>query len=222
MRYIDKSRRCETFENQILRNRPSSWGNRKFTQSNVKLALHRHLLAEQQYLCIYCQQSIPDKTQKDDQLTNPPARHPSHIEHIRPKELRPELIFEHTNLAVSCEGFDIELSERNAPEFCGHPRKSRFNEALHLHPFEKKDIEDFFVYNINGEIKASAKDPERADYMIELLQLDHQKLTDMRQRQRLLIAKKIGEGLDIDAYLDPTQPELPKFFSMLRQLFGIV
>ncbi len=221
MRYIDKSRRCTAFENLILRNRPTSWNNRKFAQGDVKLALHRHLLAEQQFLCIYCQQSILDKTQKDDQLANPPVRHPSHIEHIRPREIFPDLIFEHTNLAVSCEGFDIEMSDRNAPEFCGHPSKSRFNEVLHLHPFEKPDIEDFFEYNIKGEIKASTKDPEKAEYMIELLQLDHQKLSDMRQRQRLLVAQKISQGLDIDTYLDPSQPELPKFFSMLRQLFGL-
>jgi uncharacterized protein (TIGR02646 family) len=129
----------------------------------VKLALHRHLLAEQKYLCIYCQQSIPDKTQKDDQMANPPVRHPSHIEHIKPREVFPDLIFEHTNLAVSCEGFDIELSNRNAPEFCGHPSKSKFNEALHLHPFEKSDIEDFFEYNIKGEIKPSEKDSEKAE-----------------------------------------------------------
>lgn len=156
MRYIDKSRCCPEFEDLILRNRPTSWNNRRFAQSEVKLVLHRHILAEQQYLCVYCQQS-----------------------------------------------------------------KSRFNEAFHLHPFEKPDIEDFFEYNLKGEIKASAKDPEKAEYMIGLHQLDHQKLTDMRQRQRLLIAQKIRQGLDIDTYLDPTQPELPKFFSMLRKLFGL-
>jgi hypothetical protein len=57
--------------------------------------------------------------------------------------------------------------------------------------------------------------------MIGLLQLDHPNLTDMRLRQRLLIAQKIRQGLDIENYLDPSQPELPKFFSMLRQLLGL-
>lgn len=221
MRYIDKSQRCVEFENLIARNRPSSWNNRKFSQSDVKLSLHRHLLAEQQYLCIYCQQSVPDKTQKDDQLTNPPVRHPSHIEHIKPREIFINLIFEHTNLAVSCEGYDVELAERGAPEFCGHPSKSKFDDTLHLHPFEQVDIEDFFEYDILGGIKASPKDPEKAHYMIELFQLNHEKLRDMRLRQRLLVVQKVNHGLDIEAYLDPTQPELPKFFSMLRQLFGM-
>lgn len=221
MRYIDKGRPCLDFENLVLHNRPTSWNNRKFAQSDVKLKLHQHLLAEQQFLCIYCQQSIPDKLQKDNQLATPPVRHPSHIEHIKPKEKFPELIFDHKNLAVSCDGFDIELAERNNPAFCGHPSKSQFDSDLHLHPFELLDIEDFFEYKINGEINASDKAPERANYMIDLLQLGHQKLTDARLRQRLLIAQKIRQGLDIDAYLDPTQPELPKFYSMLRQLFGL-
>ena len=44
----------------------------------------------------------------------------------------------------------------------------------------------------------------------------------MRERQYDVILEDVNNGtLDIDSYLDPAQPELPKFFSMLRQLFGL-
>lgn len=216
MRYIDKSRRCPAFDSYT---KPSSWGD--FNDSNIKLQLHQHLLQEQQYLCVYCQQSIPPKLQKDDHLL--PRLHPSHIEHIRPKDAHqyPHLAFDYGNLTVSCNGFDTSTSPTvRSSDFCGHPKNNDFDDAMFLHPCENPDIEKSFEYDINGSIAPSHYQTAKAQYTINLLQLNHVMLRDMRQIQYELVIEDLNDGLDVDIYLDPNQPELPKFYSMLKQLLG--
>ncbi len=218
MRYISKTNRCLAFDAYA---KPAGWSG---FDSSVKLTLHQHLLAEQQHLCIYCQQSIPKKTQKDDHFASPPVLHPSHIEHIRPKDAGqfPHLSFEYTNLSVSCNGFDIDAATAATPDFCGHPKASQFDDTRFLHPIEETGIETFFEYDLNGDIKPSVQDPAKAIYTIQLLGLEKETLREMRERQYDVVLESVNSGaLDITAYLDPAQPELPKFFSMLRQLFGL-
>jgi uncharacterized protein (TIGR02646 family) len=219
MRYIDKSkRRCTEFDNYVAAKRPTKW--KKF-DANVKLILHQHLLTEQQHLCIYCQQSVPQKHVKD---RAPFVIHPSHVEHVRPKdeEKFPDLTFDYLNLAVSCNGFDVLDTLVSSHDFCGHPKANVYDETLFLHPFESPDIEDYFYYTINGEIKSTAKDVNRANYTIKTLQLNNTLLKAMREEQYLIISEEtINNGLDITAYLEENQTELPKFYSMLKQLFFI-
>lgn len=215
MRYLSKTSRCGDFDTYLAAEAPNNWGD---FDSNEKLKLHQHLLAEQQYICIYCQQSIPPKYAK-----NAPGNpdHPSHIEHIRPRNLRPDLTFEYENLGVSCEGFDTVMPV-GSHDFCGHPKANLFDDTLFLHPFENQDIEDYFEYDINGKIKPSAKSPAEARFTIGLLKLDHPTLDYMREQQYLmLIEEETTNGLDIADYLDETQPQLPKFISMLKQLFAV-
>lgn len=197
---------------------PAGWG--RF-DNNIKLLLHQHLLNEQQYLCIYCQQSIPPKLVKD----TPAAKHPSHLEHIRPKDtgMFPHLMFEYTNLSVSCNGFDIEQPP-TSPEFCGHKKENIYDDTLFLHPFEITDIEDYFEYDINGKILPSTtyRDPlKKAEYTIATLNLNELALETARQEQYNLLIEEVKNGLDIENYLDASQPQLPKFYSMLRELFGL-
>lgn len=216
MRYIPKTNRCADFDNYLAKSRPSVWNG---FNKDVKLKLHQHLLKEQRYLCVYCQQSIPPKLLKDIQ---PGTIHPSHIEHIRPKEIGqwPHLTFDYTNLGVSCNGFDTNLPA-GAHDFCGHPKANAFDDTLFLHPFENQDIEDYFEYDINGKIKPSAKSPAPAQFTIDLLKLDHPTLDYMREQQYLLLIDEEANGLDMADYLDETQPVLPKFISMLKQLFAL-
>lgn len=220
MRYIPQQNRSAEFDEYILEQNPVSWGQ---LDSTIKLLLHQHLLKEQQYLCIYCEQNIPPKTQKDTLNADPPERHPSHIEHIRPKEpgQYPHLTFEYRNLAVSCNGFEIKPDPpRTSPDFCGHPKSNAFDDTLFLHPFEEPNIESFFVFDVNGKIKSSGKDPARSDYSINILGLNHEKLQSMRERYYNLILDEIANGgLDIADFLDASQVVLPKFYSMLKQFF---
>ena len=44
----------------------------------------------------------------------------------------------------------------------------------------------------------------------------------MREQQYLNIINEVNNnGLDIEDFLDPNYPELPKFYSMLKQLFYV-
>jgi uncharacterized protein (TIGR02646 family) len=215
MRFIDKTKqRCPNFDNYVAAIRPRRWMD---FDANVKLILHQHLLIEQHYLCIYCQQSIPQKRVKD---VPPLILHPSHMEHVRPKGIYLHLTFDYLNLAVSCNGFDTNLGITTTPDFCGHPKQNAYDNALFLHPFETPDIEDYFNYTINGEIKASVKDANRANYTIQTLHLDSPKLNDMREEQYLIVLEEmLNNDLDMALYLDENQTELPKFHSMLKQFF---
>jgi uncharacterized protein (TIGR02646 family) len=219
MRFIDKSKqRCTDFDDYVATERPRNWDT---CGADIKLKLHQHLLGEQQYLCIYCQQSIPVKSTKD---VPPVYTHPSHIEHIKPKDVDkyPHLTFEYSNLSVSCNGFNIKEMTTISPNFCGHFKRNNYEETLFLNPTETLDIENCFEYTINGEIKATNKDVNRANYTIRTLHLDSQKLIDMREEQYLIISEEtLTNGLNIVDYLDENQKELPQFHSMLKQLFFI-
>lgn len=218
MRYIDKTlNRCAPFDVYIAREAPVHWDD---FHSDAKLELHQHLLEEQQYLCVYCQQSIPPKPIKD----TPTSKHPSHLEHIRPKDAAqyPHLTFEYSNLSVSCIGFEIDpATPPGHPEFCGHQKQNAYSETLFLHPFEALHVEQCFEYDINGKIRASTILAGPAAYTIATLGLDKSVLEAARAEQYLLIIEEVNNnGLDIDQYLDLRQAQLPKFYSMLKQLFG--
>ena len=142
MRYIDKSNRCKAFDQHLRNKPPTSW--KKFN-NNIKLILHKHLYYEQGGLCIYCQQKLLPKTEKESN-----AHIRSHIEHIRPKSSYKDLTFDYCNLSVSCEGFDCEIPKTNTQpkkEFCEHRKANEYDEFYFLNPMEVKDIEDYFVYD---------------------------------------------------------------------------
>jgi uncharacterized protein (TIGR02646 family) len=116
MRFIDKTNRLTRFDSYILTKKPRNWAD---VNSGEKLLLHQYLLAQQKHLCIYCQQSIPQKTSKN---IPPSVIHPSHIEHIRPKSTFSALELEQNNLSVSCNGFEIDAAATLNPDFCGHKK----------------------------------------------------------------------------------------------------
>lgn len=181
MKFVAKTTPCVPFDAWIAAQNPADWSKVK---ADKKLILHQHLLREQQHLCIYCQQSIPFKRQKDRLPTD---IHPSHIEHIRPKMAWPNLVFDQKNLAVSCEGFDVDLTTRTRPDFCGHEKGDDLDEALFLHPFEESEIEQFFEYDSIGAIKPTAKSQAKAAYTIELLQLNNSTLKVLREENYLAL-----------------------------------
>jgi uncharacterized protein (TIGR02646 family) len=215
MRHVPKNQLCAAFES--YKSTITTWND--FRNANVKLLLHQHLWAEQKGICIYCQQKIPQKVS----INSAGNLHPSHIEHIRPKSISmyPHLVFEHMNLAISCEGFDIQNPIQLAiHQFCGAPKANQYNESLFLHPVENQEIEDFFTYNIQGQIQSSEKDDNMANFMISLLNLNHPTLVYMREQLYLLIVQEVAVNqLDISDYLDENYLQLPSFYSMLKQLF---
>ncbi len=210
MRYIDKSHRCLQFDEYIIQYTPSSWAE---FNGEVKLTLHQHLWIEQGTLCIYCQQQVPPKAEKQAS-----AQIRSHIEHIHPRQKFPQFIFEYKNLSISCEGFDCySTAQQPKREFCEHRKGDEYDSARFLNPIELQDIESYFEYDFEGRIYPTAKDKARAEYMIDILNLNHPTLIGMR--------KSIYE-----AVIYPDNPLdirsefpfiLPAFYSMLKQ-FGLI
>jgi len=221
MRYIDKSKRCEEFDEFIINSYPSTW--RDF-DNNVKLIFHQHLHDEQGGLCIYCQQKLPLKKEKESN-----AHRRSHIEHIRPRASYPCLTFVYCNLSISCEGFDCEIPPTNKQpkqEFCEHRKgkeKNEYDEEYFLNPVELKDIENYFFYKshvdkdkgillikILPKYKEGTKEYKQASHMIKILDLNHDELMKMRVKVVTYIRK--GNKYKKDEKL------LPPFYSMLFQL----
>ncbi len=219
MRYIDKSNRCIEFDEYVNSDSPSDWNEFK---TDIKLKLHQHLWREQQGLCIYCQQEVPEKTKTEYKIS-------SHIEHIRPRRGHnlykyAHLTFCYNNLSVSCEGFDCKMDDSSNPkkEFCEHNKGNKYDEDKFLNPVECKDIEDYFFYDTNGKIypndEKNDEDISKAKEMINILYLNHPTLTKMRKKQYQLIIQQQEKGLDIEEFLNPHY-ELPGFYTMLKQLF---
>lgn len=217
MRYIFKKWRCNKFDKYLKRKKHVVWD--RF-DPDVKFALYRHLWKEQKGLCIYCEQAIPEKVQKD----TPFYRHPSHIEHIRPKSKFKHLMFSYHNLSVACNGFNCS-SEDEQGEFCEFKKKDLYDTELFLNPVEVQDIESYFVYDIDGNIKPNSDKSEegvkKAQYMIDLLDLQNPTLKKMRTDQMDLFLEEQTNGQDILALLDERNYLLPGFYTMLKQFFGV-
>jgi len=215
MRYIDKYNRCADFDEYVNNYSPSDWSE---FETEIKLKLHQHLWREQQGLCIYCQQELPEKKQTEYKIT-------SHIEHIRPRrgchrDKYAHLHFCYKNLSVSCEGFDCKTeSLKTKKEFC--EQGNEYDEEKFLNPMERNDIEDYFIYNIQCEIlpnpSKNQEDRTKAEYMISILDLNHSTLKKMRQKQYNLFIEQ--QSINIEEDLNPHYDLLPSFYTMLRQLF---
>ncbi len=107
-------------------------------------------------------------------------------------------------------------------EFCEHRKGDEYDEEKFLNPVELPDIEDYFEYDIEGKIFPNSKrndiDMKKAEYMVKILELNNETLTDMRREQYETV---IEDQLDdFGDFLNPDYEILPPFYSMLKQLFG--
>jgi uncharacterized protein (TIGR02646 family) len=210
MRYIDKYNCCQVFDQYLSNSRPSAWNE---FNDNIKLILHQHLYNEQGGLCIYCQQKLLPKTEKESN-----AHIRSHIEHIRPRASYAYLTFDYCNLSISCEGFDCEIPKTNKKqkqEFCEHRKANEYDEDYFLNPIEVKDIQDYFVYDdLTLEILPKHKEGteafKKADYMRKISDLNHKKLIRMRE--------KVVKDIERNGPYEKHEKLLPPFYSMLFQL----
>ncbi len=207
--------------------------------SEIKKRLHDHLVKEQSYLCIYCERKIYLKTGKEYLLCG-------HIEHIRPKDEFKSLVFEYSNLSISCDGLncDAKTSEdcinirRQNDKLekgisCGHRKSNKYDKELFLNPFEEKNIESFFVYysdrenskESKGILISESENPERiqkARYMTEeVLDLNHDRLKKLREAVYNNFLLETNNGFDEEKvrYLlreDNNIDKLYEFHSMLK------
>lgn len=128
-----------------------------------KQDVKEHMLNNEQYsLCCYCETKISSDVSQ------------SHIEHLEPKSRDlSRLSFAYDNLAVSCQGTHCNPANEKGRTICGHKKDKNYDELKFLNPTQLTDIHEYFNYNKNtAEIEASTKDEVKANYMIELLNLN--------------------------------------------------
>jgi uncharacterized protein (TIGR02646 family) len=207
MRYIQKVQPPQFFIDDT--NGLKKW---KDYFADKKRILKEHILKEEQNnLCIYCESKIDNE--------------PSHLEHIRPKEQNkyPHLTFEYNNLAVSCEGTCHNSNTDNTKYYCGHIKSNEYDENLFLNPVELENIRDYFEYDIDeGKIQASAKDKQKASYMIATLHLNDGGLTKARKialKNFIEKMQKIEANLQREEMKQVLNNEQVAFISFLRFRF---
>lgn len=114
------------------------------------------LLAEQGYVCCYCEQRVA-------------ADANSHIEHLVPQSLDPGRALDYGNLLCSCTN----------RHHCGGRRG---NAELPVHPLQG-DCADVFEFGSDGSVRArAAARPVAGERAIDVLGLDCDGLRDRRRR----------------------------------------
>jgi uncharacterized protein (TIGR02646 family) len=140
MKYIskDSSREPESVKQwkQLAANDPN-YGY-EYLRSKERKELLQALIEEQGYICCYCGMEISDRT--------------SHIEHLAPQSIHPELSLEYTNLLASCGISDHIIAKNLAVTHCEeHCGRKRGNKYLSVEP-TNPDCETKFSYTAEGEI----------------------------------------------------------------------
>lgn len=183
MRYINKSEEPENFTAwKKLANddwKPSWEG---FSKPE-KIDVHNALLQEQGFICCYCGMRI--------------NREASHIEHLLPRAIYPELALDYNNLLASCQGESEESPQ--LPVHCGHKKGKWYQGHLMVSPLQA-NCSDFFKYNGDGEIlsKEDLGKQIAAETTIDKLGLNIPKLTAMRREAIDAILLDIEELTDAE------------------------
>lgn len=156
---VNKRSEPEEFTKYKKKNKVINWKDFA-SESGIKKLLKEALLEEQENSCCpYCEIEIS--------LNN------SQIEHIKPKDKFPELLIDYDNLIACC-------LERKR---CGNSKANKWEE-LFINPVTENP-EDYFEYDIKtGKITPIFKDGEKyekAEYTIDLLNLNENRLCEIRK-----------------------------------------
>ena len=154
-----------------------------------------------------------------------------HIEHLEPRSLAPTRTFDYNNLVLSAlSSNDLCTMEKNNV-FAGHYKLSRYDPDQFISCIDN-DSAEHFVYLSDGRVTAKNSlediDQQKAEYTIELLNLNSPYLVNLRKRWLDELDQLIDEYLDnelslIDlasVYLLPRNELLDSFFTANRQRFG--
>lgn len=126
-----------------------------------KNAVKDALMAEQGYICCYCERRLTD----DD----------SHIEHFRPQSDPAVDPLDYGNLLCSCQN----QIKRGEPRHCGNLKDKWFDPDLLVSPLDP-DCEKRFAFTGDGIIKPAAEDDAAALETITRLGLSIPKLNALR------------------------------------------
>ena len=168
------------------------WNN---LNTDEKRELHHALMAEQGFICCYCEMRIGVDS--------------SHIEHIHPRSREPvEKQLDYDNLLASCGRESTERrdwSQPVIPRHCGVCKEDWYDQTKFVSPLGD-DCEECFRYAADGQIGPTKARPAAAKETIKRLALDIDKLRAMR-------------GAAIDALLDqpPDLAEIPRLIAGFGQ-----
>lgn len=129
-------------------------------QKPEKPLLHRTLIDEQEGLCCYCQSMVT------------PAD--SHIEHLQPRTLYPELQLDYDNLLCSC---GRPHGAASMPDHCGHAKAEKELPITPLQP----DCDVHFIYSSDGTISPADELDTAAAETIRILKLNSEELVAGRK-----------------------------------------
>lgn len=155
---VNKKSEPEEFTKYKSKNKIINWDS---FSTEIKQILKQYLLEEQENRCCpYCEIEI--------NLYN------SQIEHIKPKDKFPKLLTEYDNLLACC------LESKR----CGNSKANKWDE-LFINPVIENP-EDYFEYDIKtGKIIPIFKEKEKfekAEYTIDLLNLNDNRLCNIRRK----------------------------------------
>ena len=197
---------------------------RRWSSLKNKPELQGYLVSEQHGLCCYAE-IRPDELGLG-----------FHIEHVENKSQNPSRTFDYSNLAASALDSRYDLSNfktNNAEVFGGHAAgKSSGVDIARFISSHSADCHRFFAYLSDGRVVPAhgltLHDTARADYTINLLNLNSPYLISLRSQWWDELDKLIDEHLDKDMNLpdlaaidlSPINGKLSRFFSITRQMFG--
>jgi len=210
-RYLTDSANGEKIWSLLPSNLPNPETGMEETSLYSKPQLRRALLAEQGYLCCYCNQRIEDD-------------HTTPIEHFRPKgmDLYRHQVFDYQNLLACCDGGERDTTkprETWCTLFKGS--KDPFYPDHIISPLEP-DCLDYFEFDEQGQIHPANRN-ERAEKTIAFLNLKAKRLIIQRQEAiDTYIFDVWTEDMDTAAELDrlmtPINGRLEPFCSAIHSI----
>lgn len=203
--------------------------NWKLLTDNQREEITSKLMESQKGLCCYCECEL-----KEEDI---------HIEHFFERQDCPSKTYDYQNLFLSCTK-NIESKRKNETEqekeerlsriTCGHNKTASYHGGIRidynllLNP--KDNINNEFIYP-TGKIDANNKPNEKANYTINRLNLQSQKLINNREMAVTELGKEIIEiekrnPADVKIYLsdlfDKSKSKLPAFISTLEYNFSFL
>jgi uncharacterized protein (TIGR02646 family) len=197
MRLIHKSPEPNEFKRWKQANPTATFDNLgNVSNRTLKQAVKASLLAEQKYICCYCENRIDAQT--------------SHIEHLHPQTNYPQKQLDYSNLLASCEAGGKKTH-------CGH-KKDR--QLLPITPLDPIEPSQHFIFAADGNIYPRHKNNNAADTTIKILGLDAKRLVTMRSTViSTIIALLINSPEERQQTLDtvsPSSDKLYEFYSTIR------
>ena len=173
-----------------------------------KRSVFDSLKEEQGYVCCYCERELSSEDY--------------HIEHLNPQERNEIDPLDFSNMLCSCQ----RVLKKGEPRHCGNSKGKWYEKEKFVSPLEP-DCELRFKYTYDGQIMPFDEMDEPASITIRKLQLDIDKLNDLRKSA---IEPFIDEELTEEELLafskmylldkNDNDGRFNEFYTTIKYLFG--